>query len=54
MARWILQRTTDPGEPVGIKPQITFDVHAMFLLNRPPTALATEFLKTLAKVIDTP
>lgn len=35
-----------------LKPQITFDVHAMFLLNRPPTALATEFLKTLARVID--
>jgi DNA-binding transcriptional LysR family regulator len=37
-----------------LKPQITFDVHAMFLLNRPPTALATDFLKTLAQVIDTP
>jgi DNA-binding transcriptional LysR family regulator len=37
-----------------LKPQITFDVHAMFLLNRPPTALAVDFLKTLAKVIDTP
>ncbi|WP_137863786.1 MULTISPECIES: LysR family transcriptional regulator [unclassified Sphingomonas] len=37
-----------------LKPQLTFDVHAMFLLNRPPTALATDFLKTLAKVIDTP
>ena len=37
-----------------LKPQITFDVHAMFLLNRPPTALATDFLKTLAQVIDVP
>jgi DNA-binding transcriptional LysR family regulator len=37
-----------------LKPQVTFDVHAMFLLNRPPTALATDFLKTLAKVIDAP
>lgn len=37
-----------------LKPQITFDVHAMFLLNRPPTALATDFLKTLAKVIGGP
>ena len=37
-----------------LKPQITFDVHAMFLLNRPPTALATEFLKTLAQVIEGP
>lgn len=37
-----------------IEPQIPFDVHAMFLLNRPPTALATEFLKTLARVINAP
>lgn len=37
-----------------LKPQLTFDVHAMFLLNRPPTALATDFLKTLARVIDAP
>ncbi|CAN5440842.1 LysR substrate-binding domain-containing protein [soil metagenome] len=35
-----------------LKPQLTFDVHAMFLLNRPPTALAMDFLKTLARVID--
>ena len=38
----------------ALKPQITFDVHAMFLLNRPPTALATDFLKTFAQVIDLP
>lgn len=37
-----------------LKPQITFDVHAMFLLNRPPTALATDFLKVLAQVINAP
>ena len=37
-----------------IEPQIPFDVHAMFLLNRPPTALATNFLKTLARVIAAP
>ena len=37
-----------------IEPQIPFDVHAMFLLNRPPTALATDFLKTLARVIGAP
>ncbi|MEO5867149.1 MAG: LysR substrate-binding domain-containing protein [Sphingomonas sp.] len=37
-----------------LKPLLTFDVHAMFLLNRPPTALATDFLKTLAQVIDAP
>ena len=35
-----------------LKPQIAFDVRAIFLLNRPPTALATDFLKTLAQVID--
>ena len=37
-----------------IEPPILFDVHAMFLLNRPPTALATDFLKTLGQVINTP
>ncbi|MEI9928130.1 MAG: LysR family transcriptional regulator [Sphingomonas sp.] len=37
-----------------LKPQVTFDVHAMFLLNRPPAALGTDFLKTLARVISTP
>jgi DNA-binding transcriptional LysR family regulator len=35
-----------------LKPQLTFDIHAMFLINRPPGALATDFLKTLARVID--
>ncbi|MGV3482341.1 MAG: LysR family transcriptional regulator [Sphingobium sp.] len=49
------QASLSPGLSVRpLKPQLTFDVHAMFLLNRPPTALATEFLKTLARVIDTP
>ena len=37
-----------------LEPPIPFDVHAMFLLNRPPTALATDFLKTLAWVINAP
>jgi DNA-binding transcriptional LysR family regulator len=37
-----------------LKPQVTFDIHAMFLTTRPPNALATEFLKTFARVIDTP
>lgn len=37
-----------------LSPQIPFDVNAMFLLNRPPTALATNFLKTLARAIDAP
>lgn len=30
---------------------VRFDVHAMFLTNRPPTALATSFLKTFERVI---
>jgi DNA-binding transcriptional LysR family regulator len=37
-----------------LEPRITFDIHAMFLINRPPSALATDFLKTLAKVIGGP
>ncbi|HEU4968001.1 LysR family transcriptional regulator [Sphingomonas sp.] len=35
-----------------LKPRLTFDIQAMFLTNRPPGALACEFLKTLAAVID--
>ncbi len=37
-----------------LKPPLTFDINAMFLINRPPAALATQFLKTLAQVIDAP
>lgn len=37
-----------------LEPAIGFDVHAMFLLNRPPSALATEFLKTLTRVLSAP
>jgi len=37
-----------------LKPRITFDIHAMFLINRPPGALALDFLKTLARIIDAP
>jgi DNA-binding transcriptional LysR family regulator len=37
-----------------LKPQLAFDIHAMFLTNRPPGALATEFLKTLTRVLDAP
>lgn len=37
-----------------LKPRLTFDVQAMFLINRPPGALATDFLKTLSRVIDAP
>jgi DNA-binding transcriptional LysR family regulator len=49
------QASLTPGLSVRpLKPQLTFDVHAMFLLNRPPNALATEFLKTLGRVIEAP
>lgn len=42
-----------PGLAIrGLKPQITFDVHAVFLLNRPPTALALDFLKTMGRVVE--
>lgn len=37
-----------------LRPQLTFGIHAMFLINRPPGALATDFLKTLAQVLDGP
>jgi DNA-binding transcriptional LysR family regulator len=37
-----------------LKPRIAFDVHAMFLINRPPSALANDFLKTLKRVLDAP
>jgi len=37
-----------------LKPPLTFDIHAMYLVNRPPAALATDFLKALASVIDAP
>lgn len=35
-----------------LKSRLTFDINAMYLLERPPTALATDFLKTLARTID--
>jgi len=37
-----------------LKPRVTFDIHAMSLLNRPLGALATEFLKSLKRVLDAP
>jgi DNA-binding transcriptional LysR family regulator len=37
-----------------LEPRVGFGIHAMFLTNRPPNALAIEFLKTLARVIDAP
>lgn len=35
-----------------LKPSLTFDVHAIHLLDRPPSALASEFLATLREEID--
>jgi DNA-binding transcriptional LysR family regulator len=37
-----------------LKPRLTFDIHAMYLVNRPLGALATEFLKALKRVLDAP
>jgi DNA-binding transcriptional LysR family regulator len=37
-----------------IDPPLAFSVHAMFLLNRPPNALGTAFLKSFAHMIRTP
>ncbi len=37
-----------------LKPSLTFDVHAMHLLDRPPSALASEFLAMLREVIEAP
>lgn len=37
-----------------LKPRVAFDIHAMFLINRPPSALATDFLKTLGRILDAP
>ena len=37
-----------------LQPPIGFDVNAMFLLNRPPNALAASFLTTLGRVIGAP
>ena len=49
------QASLTPGLSMRpLKPRLTFDVQAMFLINRPPGALATDFLKTLSQVIDTP
>jgi DNA-binding transcriptional LysR family regulator len=49
------QASLVPGLSVRpLKPRVTFDVHAMFLTNRPPNALATDFLKTLGRVIEGP
>jgi DNA-binding transcriptional LysR family regulator len=36
----------------SLKPPITFDLHAIHLLDRPPSALASEFLAVLGDVIE--
>lgn len=36
----------------SLKPPVTFDIHAVHLLDRPPSALASEFLSTLSDVIE--
>ncbi|MBM7406250.1 DNA-binding transcriptional LysR family regulator [Sphingomonas sp. JUb134] len=36
----------------SLKPSLTFDVHAMHLLDRPPSATASEFLTLLSTVIE--
>ena len=37
-----------------LKPRVAFDIYAMFLIDRPPGALANDFLKTLSEVLDAP
>ncbi len=49
------QASLTPGLAMRpLKPRLAFDIQAMFLVNRPPNALATEFLKTLGQVLDAP
>lgn len=44
-----------PGLSVRpLEPRLTFDIHAMYLTNRPPNALALDFLKTLTRVLGAP
>jgi len=46
------QASLAPGLSVRpLEPALTFDIHAMYLTNRPPNALAMDFLKTLARVL---
>ena len=35
-----------------LKPRITFDIHAMSLMSRPPGALASDFLKVMERILD--
>jgi DNA-binding transcriptional LysR family regulator len=38
----------------SLRPPVTFDLHAMHLLDRPPSALASEFLAVLSAIIEAP
>jgi DNA-binding transcriptional LysR family regulator len=47
------QASMAPGLSVRpIEPALNFDIHAMYLTNRPPNALALDFLKTLGRVLE--
>lgn len=47
------QSALAPGLAVRpLKPPLTFDLYAMYLRNRPPSAVASEFLSALAAVVD--
>ena len=49
------QASLAPGLSVRpLEPGLTFDIHALYLTNRPPNALATDFLKTLSRVLESP
>jgi DNA-binding transcriptional LysR family regulator len=49
------QASLAPGLSVRpIEPGLPFDIHAMYLTNRPPNALALDFLKTLGRVLEAP
>ena len=49
------QASMAPGLSVRpLEPRLTFDIHAMYLTNRPPNALAMDFLMTLSRVLETP
>jgi DNA-binding transcriptional LysR family regulator len=47
------QAALAPGLAIRpLKPPLTFDLYAMYLQNRPPSAIASEFLSALAAVVD--
>ena len=51
--RFTARASLGPGLAMRpLKSRLTFDVNAMTLKDRPPTALGTAFLKSLARTID--